>query len=96
MRKLAALFVFLFIADAVITVFAVNFAGCVELNPYMAPIAGSWQFPALKIGMAPVFAGAVLAVGRRIRPVALTGFGLMSLFLAVVFAMNIAAIMGLR
>ena len=96
MRLLAVLFVVLFVGDAVVTFCGINFAGCVEQNPFMAPIADSWRFPALKLAMAPLLAGVVLAVGRRVRPVAMAGFGMMSTFLAVVLVMNLMVLVGLR
>jgi len=77
--------------DAFLTVWAVN-NGFTELNPLLAPVAGTWVSPVVKI-LPAVFAVWLFAkaAGRwpRTRPVANAGFTVAVAFLGAVVVSNL-------
>lgn len=89
-RSLAVTFVAFEAADAFFTLWAVNH-GFQEANPLLAPIAGTWISPVVKILPAALVAFFLARLGDRFpktRPV--TAFGLFAVvgFLGVVLAAN--------
>ena len=91
MLALCSLFVGLETIDAFLTLWAMQH-GFTEVNPLMAPIAGTWLGPLVKIIPALAAAWLLLWVTRRwprTRPVA--GFGLImaSCFMAIIIGSNL-------
>ena len=91
LRTLGITFVGLEAVDAFLTMWAVN-NGFTELNPLLAPVAGTWVSPVVKI-LPAVFAVWFLtkAANRwpRIRPIANAGFAVTVAFLGAVIVSNL-------
>ena len=96
MKKLIATLGIAFVAaqaaDAFLTLWAVNH-GFQEVNPLLAPIAGTWLSPLVKIVPAALVVWGLDRLGRRYpktQPV--TAFGLVAAvaFLGVVLVSNVA------
>lgn len=85
---LAVAFVLGSLGDGVITLYAVG-QGYAEQNPIVASIAGTWAFPALKLGGSILLAGATILVGRRFYRLAAGTLGIGSVYLVAVFATNL-------
>jgi hypothetical protein len=91
MLALCSLFISFEIIDAFLTMWAVQH-GFTEVNLLMAPIAGTWLGPLVKIVPTLAAAGLLLWVTRRwphTRPVA--GFGLVAAcgFMAIIIGSNL-------
>lgn len=85
-------FVALQVADAFLTLWAVNH-GFEEVNPLLAPIAGTWLGPVVKIVPAALVVWGLDRLGRRYprtRPVSAVGLGAAIVFLGVVLVSNVA------
>lgn len=96
MKKLVAILGVAFVAaqasDAFLTLWAVNH-GFEEVNPFMAPIAGTWASPLVKILPAALVAWGLARLGRRYpktQPASAVGLVAVVGFYAVVLASNIA------
>ena len=79
-------------ADAFLTLWAVNH-GFEEVNPIMAPIAGTWASPLVKILPAVLVAWGLARLGRRYpktQPVTAVGLVAAVAFYGVVLASNVA------
>lgn len=90
-RTLGITFVALEAADAFLTLWAVNH-GFQEINPLMAPIAGTWLSPLVKIVPAALVVWGLDRLGRRhpkTRPVTAAGLGAVIVFLGVVLVGNL-------
>jgi len=96
MKKLVAILGITFVvaeaADAFLTLWAVN-NGFVEINPLLAPIAGTWLSPLVKILPAALVVWFLARLGRRYpktQPVTAVGLVVVVAFLGVVLAANVA------
>jgi hypothetical protein len=89
--SLGIAFVGLQAADAFLTMWAVNH-GFQEVNPFLAPIAGTWYSPIVKILPAALVAWGLARLGRRYpRTQPVTAFGLVGVvaLYAAVIASNL-------
>lgn len=96
MKKLIATLGIAFVAaeaaDAFLTLWAVNH-GFQEVNPILAPIAGTWASPLVKILPAALVVWALARLGRRYpktQPVTAVGLVSAVAFLGVVLVSNVA------
>jgi len=96
LKKLVAILGMAFVAaqatDAFLTLWAVNH-GFEEVNPVLAPIAGTWASPLVKILPAALVAWGLARLGRRYpktQPVTAVGLVAAVAFYGVVLASNVA------
>lgn len=96
MKKLVVILGIVFVAaqaaDAFLTLWAVNH-GFEEVNPILAPIAGTWLSPLVKIVPAALVVWFLIRLGRRYprtRLVSAVAFGAAIVFLGVVLVSNVA------
>lgn len=91
LKALGIAFIGLEAADSLLTMWAVNH-GFTELNPILAPIAGTWVSPVVKV-LPAVFAvwllTKVTSRWPRTRPVANAGFATAVAFLGAVIVSNL-------
>ena len=88
-------FVALQVADAFLTLWAVNH-GFQEINPLMIPIAGTWLSPLVKIVPAALVVWGLDRLGRRYpktRPVSAVGLVAVVAFLGVVLVGNLGEVL---
>lgn len=98
MKKMVAILGTTFVAaqasDAFLTLWAANnLDGFQELNPILAPIAGTWWSPVVKIIPAALVAWGLARLGRRYpktQPVTAVGLVAAVAFYGVVLASNMA------
>ena len=91
MNTLSAAFVGLQATDAFLTMWAVNH-GFTEVNPIMAPIAGTWVSPVVKIVPAIIVGIVIARLTRRwprIRNVASVGMGVAVVFMVGILTSNL-------
>ncbi len=93
MLTLAALLIGLEALDMALTAWAVSL-GYTEANRLVAPIVGTWLWPALKIIPTVVVAVGIVYVSRWLleaqRMAVIAGLAAANVFLAIVLALNIA------
>jgi hypothetical protein len=91
-KTLGIAFVALEAVDAFLTMWAANtLQGFQEMNPLLAPIAGSWLSPLVKIVPSALIAWGLVRLGNRFpRTRRITAFGMIAviLFLGIVLASN--------
>lgn len=91
LKTLGATFVGLEAVDAFLTMWAVNH-GFTEMNPLLAPIAGSWVSPLVKVLpaiMAVWLLGWVAERWPRTRMVTNAGFTMAVVFMAAILVSNL-------
>jgi len=79
--------------DGFLTVWATNHQ-FEEVNPLTAPIASSWMFPLLKIGLVILAIALTMPFVRRFPRQVSFGFTSISLFLVLVLASNVFEMVG--